>query len=150
MLVWLYRGPLFVPTRQKHVPRIIELLNVKPGEKFADLGSGDGRLLVAIARAGGEAHGYEHNPILVLRSRQLLKREGLGGKAFVHMANFWHTNLSTFNGVIVYGIPYIMGRLEKKLERELKSNARIVSYSFRFPNWQPAESEGGVYLYTQL
>ena len=147
MLVLLYRGPLFVPTRRKYVPRIIEMLDVRPGEKIVDLGSGDGRLLVAIAKAGAEAHGFEHNPLLVVKSKHNFKKEGVVGKAFVHMSNFWDVDVSQFDGVVVYGIPYIMTRLEEKLKKELRPGARVVSYSFPFPNWEPTAKEKAVYLY---
>ena len=147
MLVWLRRGPLFVPTRRKYVARIITMLDIKPGEKIADLGSGDGRLLIAIARAGAEAHGYEHNPLLVLKSKQNFKRDGVEGKAFVHMGNFWDVDTSEFDGIVVYGIPYIMARLEEKLKRELRPGSRVVSYSFSFPSWAPTAKEKAVYLY---
>ncbi len=147
MLVWLYRGPFYVPTRRKYVPRIIAMLDLKPGEKVVDLGSGDGRLLVALAKAGAEAHGYEHNPLLVMKSKQNFKKEGVEGKAFVHMSNFWDVDTSQFDGVVVYGIPYIMTRLEEKLKKELKPGARVVSYSFPFPNWEPTSKEKAVYLY---
>ena len=147
MLVLLYRGPLFVPTRRKDVSRVIEMLRITPGEKIIDLGSGDGRLLIAIAKAGAEAHGYEHNPLLVMKSKLNFKKEGVVGKAFVHMRNFWDVDISQFNGVVIYGIPYIMARLEKKLERELRQGARVVSYSFQFPNWEPTVKEKAVYLY---
>lgn len=147
MLVLLYRGPFYVPTKQKYVPRVIALLDLKQGERAVDLGSGDGRLVIALAKACAEAHGYEHNPLLVMRSRQLLRKHGLEGKAFVHMENFWDINASSFDGVVIFGIPYIMARLETKLRKELKPGARVVSLSFSFPNWELSAKESGVYLY---
>ena len=147
MLVWLSRGPFFVPTRQKYVPRIIAMLDIKSGEKIVDLGSGDGRLLIAIAQAGGEAYGYEHNPILVWRSRHAARRLGLDGKIIISRSNFWKEDVSSYNAAVIYGIPYIMRRLEKKLQRELRPGARVVSYSFQFPTWEPVKSDRRVYLY---
>lgn len=147
MLVWLYRGPFYVPTRRKYVPRIISMLNIKKGETFVDLGSGDGRLLVAIVEAGGVAHGYEHNPLLVMQSRKRFKELGIEERALVYMENFWSADISKYDGVVVYGIPYIMTRLEEKLKKELKPGARVVSYSFPFPNWEPSAKEKAVYLY---
>lgn len=149
MLVWLRRGAFFVPTKRTHVSRIMGILNLKPGEKVVDLGSGDGRLLIALAEAGAEAHGYEHNPLLVARSKFALKKRGLEGKAFVHMENFWNADLSSFDGVVIYGISYIMPKLEKKLRAELRPGARVVSNAFKFPSWEPAAKDRGVYLYIQ-
>lgn len=147
MLVWLSRGPFFVPTRNKHVVYIVDYLAIKPAEKFADLGSGDGRLILAIGEAGGEAHGYEHNPFLVARSRSRIKKQGLEKSVHVHMNDFWGVDTSVFDGVVIYGIPYIMGRLEKKLQKELKPGARVVSYSFPFPTWEPTERNKQIFLY---
>ncbi len=149
MLVWLYRGPFYVPTKRRYLPRIIGMLDLKSGEKVVDLGSGDGRLVAAFAEVGVEAHGYEHNPLLVMYSKQAFKKQRLKGKAFVHMRNFWDADLSSFDGVVVYGIPYIMSRLEEKLRKELKPGARVVSNAFPFPNWEPIAKEKTIYLYRQ-
>ena len=149
MLVWLARGPLFVPTKRAYIPHIISLLALRPGEKAADLGSGAGRLLIALADTGAEAHGFEHNPLLVWCSRRAAARAGRQENAFTHLCNFWRQDLSSFDAVVVYGIPYIMPRLEEKLRRELRPGARVVSNSFPFPNWQPAAVHKQIYLYRQ-
>jgi hypothetical protein len=49
--------------------------------------------------------------------------------------------------VVVYGIPYIMPRLERKLRAELRPGSRVVAHSFPFPNWEPIERHKRVYLY---
>jgi len=149
MLIWLARGPFYVPTKRSYVPHIINFLSLKPGEKAVDLGSGNGRLLIALAEAGAEAHGYEHNPLLVWRSRLNIVRAGLRGKAFVHMGNFWNEDVSKFDAVVIYGIPYIMPKLEEKLKRELRPGSRVVAHSFPFPNWEPVQRYKRVYLYKQ-
>jgi hypothetical protein len=50
---------------------------------------------------------------------------------------------------MVYGISYIMGRLQQKLKRELKPGARIISNYFIFSDWQPRQQEGNFYLYVK-
>ena len=147
MLLWLYRGPFFVPTKRKHVPRIIDMLAVKQGEKIADLGSGDGRLMIAIVEAGAEAHGYEHNPLLVMRSRKNFEKLGITDRAFVYMENFWNADISKYDAIVIYGISYIMPRLERKLRAELRPGARVVSYSFPFPTWEHEKEDKRGYLY---
>ncbi len=149
ILFWLSRGAFFVPLPHSAVPRVIRLLALQPGEKAVDVGSGDGRLLIALAEAGAEAHGFEHNILLVWRSRRNIRRAGLSARAFVHWSDFWDEDFSRFDAVTIYGIPYIMRRLEKKLRAELRPGARVASYSFPFPDWQPIKSDGKVYLYRQ-
>ena len=126
---------------------MIFLADIKPGEKTADIGSGSGELVIAMANAGAKAHGYEINPFLVWLSRRNIKKAGLQGKAFVHWKNFWQIDFFEFDVVTVYGISYIMKTLELKLKKELKKDAKVVSNYFTFPNWPPAKKEDNIYLY---
>ena len=85
----LRRGAPFVPSGSETVKRMVKLGDIHWGEKAADLGSGDGRIVIGLAKAGAEAHGYEINPFLVLWSRRQIRRAGLSDKAFVHWTSFW-------------------------------------------------------------
>lgn len=143
----IVRGAVYFPTSKRNVETIMRFAAVKPGEKAADLGSGDGRIVIALAKAGAEAHGYEINPLLVLQSRMAIKKAGMQKRAFVHWRSFWKENFDSYNVVTLYGIPYIMKQLERKLKRELPRGTRVVSNIFRFPEWTPKQSENGVHLY---
>lgn len=147
LAVLLAQGAPFVRSRPETIQRMITLIRVQPGEKAADLGAGDGSVVIALARAGAEAHGFELNPLLVWRARRNIRRAGLQDRATVHRKNFWKANLSSFDVIAVFGIPHIMRRLEVKLRRELKPGGRVVSNAFRFPTWQPAGEDHSVYLY---
>lgn len=146
----IVRGAVYFPTKPANVEAIVRLAEIKSGEKAVDLGSGDGRIVIALARAGAEAHGYEINPLLVWRSRTAIRRAGLDGRAFVHWRSFWGVNLSDFSLVTAYGIPYIMRSLERKLRRELRSGARVISNIYPFPSWKfKSRVPGGVLLYVR-
>lgn len=149
IFIWpvLYRGAPFVATPSATVQKMIRLADIKPGEKAVDLGSGDGRLAIALAKAGAEAHGYEVNPLLVFWSRRKIKRAGLKKRAFIHWRSFWNEDLSSFDVVVLYGVSLMMRRLEKKLEGEVKDGTRVVSYAFDFPDWEPEKKENGIYFY---
>jgi len=148
MILPLIIGAPYVPTAEERVAKMVSLVKVKPHEKAADLGSGDGRIVIALALSGAEAHGYEVSLPLVWISRRNIKKAGLKGKAFIHWKSFWREDFSSFRVVTLYGIPYIMERLEKKLRKELKSGARVVSNSFTFPNWKETQKTDKVYVYT--
>jgi cyclopropane fatty-acyl-phospholipid synthase-like methyltransferase len=124
-----------------------EMAGITPGEKAADLGSGDGRVLIALARKGAESHGYEVNPVLVLLSRRNIRRAGLDGSAFVHWGSFWRADLSRYSLVTVFQVGFVMGRLEAKLKRELPDGARIVSHHWRFPALPPERTRADIYVY---
>lgn len=143
----IVKGAPYVPVQSKTLKKIIEFAAVKPGQKAVDLGSGDGRIVIALARAGAVACGYEINPILVWWTRRKIEKEGLAGKAFVYRKSFWGEDLSSFDAVTIFGIKRIMGELGEKLKKELKSNAKVVSYGFAIPGWQYAKKEEGVFLY---
>ena len=141
------RGAPFVPTKAATVNKMIELLEVKPGEKAVDLGSGDGRLVIALAKHGAEAHGYETNPLLVWWARGKIKKEGLERKARIHRQSLWKADCREFSAVTIFGVSYIMADLEKKLLEELPCGARVVSNAFSFPTWPCLRREANVFLY---
>ena len=143
----LARGAIYDPSSPVQTSLMVDLADVRPGEKAADLGSGDGRVLIALAGRGAEAHGYEVNPVLVLLSRRNIRRAGLEGKAFVHWRSFWRADLSPFTLITVFQVDFVMGRLETKLKRELPDGARIVSHHWRFLDWPPEKMRGDMYLY---
>ena len=145
----MIEGAVFFPTRKVKMETIISLAGIKPGHKVADLGSGDGRILIACAKAGAVAVGYEINPLLVLLSKWNIRKIGLQDKATVHWKSFWKIDLSSFDSIIVYGIPYIMNRLKTKLEKEARSGVAIVSNIYKIPGWQPTKEENGLYLYVR-
>jgi hypothetical protein len=72
---------------------------------------------------------------------------GLKNKAHIYNKSFWNVNLSSYDVVVIYGIDYIMERLEKKLLKELQPGTRIISNSFKFPNWDYLEKKNDIYLY---
>jgi ribosomal protein L11 methylase PrmA len=141
------RGAIYDPSTQAEAEAMARLAEVRPGEKAVDLGSGDGRVLCALARAGAEAHGYEINPILVLVSRRNIRRSGLAGRAFVHWGNFWRASLSGYSLVTTFQVGFVMGRLEAKLLRELAPGSRIVSHYWRFPALLPEQVKANIYRY---
>jgi hypothetical protein len=143
----LMRGAPYVPTHPRAVEHMVGFSRPKAGECAVDIGSGDGKVVIAMARAGAVAHGYEINPLLVALSRWRIRRAGLRGRAFIHWRNFWNEDFSKFNIVSVYGIGHIMAPLEAKLGRELASGSRVVSNVFPFPNWKVEDELDGVLLY---
>lgn len=145
---FVYGAP-FETTNTKTLKKMIEFSKIKKGEKVADLGSGNGKIVIEFAKlpAVKEAHGFEVNPLLVWISRRKIKKLNLEGKAFIHRKNFWKQDFSGYDLIIIFQIGYIMKRLGKKLKKELKKGSRIVSNTWEFKNWKPKKHEGNVYLY---
>jgi cyclopropane fatty-acyl-phospholipid synthase-like methyltransferase len=146
-LYFLYQGPIYVPTLAPTVKRMIEEIEIKPGMKVADLGSGDGRIVIAFAQKGAEVVGYEINPLLVMWSRIKLKKANVHDRARIESVNFWKANLGSFDVVVVFGIGHIMNKLSSKLNSELKTNALIVSNAFTMPGFEEVRTVGSLIIY---
>ena len=129
---------------------MVGLANIQKGNIIYDLGSGDGRLLFLSLNAGaGKAIGIEINPLLVLwsnfRALILSKKH-----AHTRWGNFWRADLTDADVVFVYLLPWRMGKLARKLKKELKPGARIVSNSFIFPDWKILRQDrvNHIYVFT--
>ncbi len=143
----LGRGAIYVPSSPEKALLLAELSGAAGGERAADLGSGDGRVVIALARRGAEAHGFEVNPVLVLLARRNIRRAALQERAFIHWRSFWGADLSGFDVLTVFQGSFVMRRLETKVRRELAPGARVVSDFWGFPSLAPEKMAGTVFFY---
>ncbi len=141
------KGAPFAASTPSKIKKIIKLAGDLNGKKVVDLGSGDGRIVMALAQAGAEAHGYEINLPLVILSRLRIKKAGLTNKAFIHRQNYWQINLGDYDAVVFFGVWYIMKKLEKKLAAELKPGAIVISNFCSLPSWQILKQEDKIFIY---
>ncbi|XP_062898408.1 ATP synthase subunit C lysine N-methyltransferase-like isoform X2 [Mobula hypostoma] len=98
--------------------------------------------VIAAAKQGFRAVGYELNPWLVWYSRYRAWQQGLHRHTRFYISDFWKVNFSEYSNVVIFGVPQMMESLEKKLQKELKNDARVVACRFPFPSWI-AEHESG-------
>ena len=145
--VIFHGGAPFVPTSPKKISRLVKLIGVRPGTRAVDLGSGDGRLGLALARAGALVTGYEVNPLLVWWSRLVIRLHKQSDRFSVRLASYWNADLSRYDAVVVFGAPPMMPRLAEKLRRELKPGARIVSNGCHLPGWECKKQAGELLAY---
>ena len=120
------------------VDEIMQLARVGPGDYVVDLGSGDGRLVIAAvakykARGG---FGVDISPMMITLSNQNAAKAGVADRVTFYERDLLVTDVSEATVVTVYLLPSIMGKVEKKLLAELKPGARVVVHDFPFPSWK--------------
>jgi SAM-dependent methyltransferase len=132
----------FVPTPHEVVSRMLELAEIKQGDVLYDLGSGDGRIVVAAAKKFGiRAVGFEIDPVLVKDSRQIIKRAGLEELVEIRERDIRTVDFSPASVVTMYLYPAANLRLRPVLMRELKPGSRVISHDFGMGNWKPDHVE---------
>ena len=92
----IYGAP-YIPTVMRTVHEVIAIAEIKKDDRFLDLGSGDGRLVIAAARAGAIAEGWEVSPYLWVYSWWKIYRAGLVGRARVRLRCFWSKRCDSFD-----------------------------------------------------
>ncbi len=146
-LIPFFFGAPYEPSRGQALKSIIKFANPKIRDRIAELGSGDGRICIALAKRGAEVHGFEINPFLVLISRRKIKKLGLQNKIKIYWKNFFKENLSQYNKIVMFQFSTITNKLAKKFKKELKKGSIIVSHYWKLPNWKIKKQECRVYLY---
>jgi len=142
----------WVPLRMSTVDRMLELANIKPGEIVADLGSGDGRLLVrALKKHKARGVGYEINPIMAWFCQLDMLMRRMNKDISVMRQDMHKADISQADVIMTYLLPEANVKLEKKVMTEAKPGARVISYAFNYPNWGHSHQErvgaGNIYVY---
>jgi hypothetical protein len=131
----------FVPTPLDVAQKMLEVAKVEPDDVVYDLGSGDGRIVILAAQKfGAHAVGVELNSDLYEESSEHLRKLGLQGLAQILHENMFEVNVRHATVVTLYLLTAVNERLRPRLERQLRSGARIVSHDFEVPGWQPEQT----------
>jgi len=140
-------GAVYYPTTNLAVKKMLKLSSAGPKDTLIDLGSGDGRILIAAAKKGTKAIGYEINPFLVKKSRRLISKAKLDKLVTVHQKSFWKADFSQATIITVYLFPKFMNRLQLLLEKSTKHPLKIVANNYPFPKLTPIKQDQKIYLY---
>ena len=120
------------------VDAMLEIAGVGPQDSVVDLGSGDGRIVIAAARRyGARGLGIEYDAALVAESRATAAREGVADRVtFLHQ-NIFDTDFSDATVVTMYLLPEVNLQLRPRLLFELRPGTRIVSHDYDMGDWEP-------------
>jgi Methyltransferase domain len=132
----------FDPTPQPAVERMLALAEIKKGDVVYDLGSGDGRLVIAAAKKFDvKAVGFEIDPGLVKLARENVRKEGVERLVEIRQQDFMTADLAPASVLTLYLSHDGNLALKTKLMNELKPGARVVSYTFDMGDWTPNYTE---------
>jgi hypothetical protein len=142
----------FVPSPQEVVDKMITVADVKKGDVVYDMGSGDGRIVIAAAKKGARAVGFEIDGDLVKESRENIRKAGVQNLAEIRQQDILTVDFSPATVVTMYLLPDVNLKLKPNLQKQLKSGSRIVSHSFDMGDWKPDRVERvdgrTIYLWT--
>lgn len=131
---------VWVPTPQELVETMLDMAEVGPDDFVIDLGSGDGRNVIAAARRGARALGVEFNPDMVELSRRRAADAGVGETAIFEQGDMFARDISSATVLALFLLPANMQRLAPKF-LNLAPGSRIVSNTFGIEGWDPDKTE---------
>ena len=127
----------FIETPAAVVEEILDLAMVTSADVLYDLGSGDGRIVVAAAQRGARAVGVELDGKLVQDSRDRAFTSGVVGRATFVWGDVMKEDLHDATVVTLYLFPEMNDKLAVKFLSELRPGARVVSHRFPVAKWTP-------------
>ena len=133
------KDAVWVPTPFATVEKMLDVAKITPDDLAIDLGSGEGRMVIAAAKRGARAIGVEFEDKLVQLSRDLAKKAGVADKATFVQGDMFAYDISQATVMPLFLLPEHFQKLTPKF-LNLKPGTRIVINTFRIPNWDPDET----------
>ncbi|MGZ8210249.1 MAG: class I SAM-dependent methyltransferase [Burkholderiales bacterium] len=119
---------------------MLDLARLTPRDYLIDLGSGDGRFVIAAAKRGARALGVEYNPDLIEVSRRTAAIEGVAERATFVQGDLYQADISEATVLALFLMPDMLSKLRAKF-LELTPGTRIVSHHFAIDGWEANEIE---------
>ncbi|KAG4078078.1 hypothetical protein HA402_002129, partial [Bradysia odoriphaga] len=134
----------YVPATTTQLENILSVLkNSDKSGRLLDIGSGDGRIVVAAAKNGFRSDGVELNPWLVQYSRIAALTNGVSSRTGFYRKDLWKFDVSSYQHIVIFGVEQMMAELEKKLNVEMKNDSQIIVCRFPLPNLKASRIIGG-------
>lgn len=135
------------PTPAGVVEQMIALARLRDTDLAYDLGCGDGRIVIAAAKAGARGVGIDLDERRIAESRENALAAGVGDLTRFVKGDLFEADIGDASVLFLFLFPDVNLRLRPKLLGELKAGARIVSYSHDMGRWRPDEVDGDTYLW---
>src|SRR6187549_939619 len=120
---------VWVPTPPELVENMLDMAKVTPQDIVMDLGSGDGRNVIAAAKRGARAYGFEFNPEMVALSRRKAQEAGVADRATFIEGDMFEADISKATVMALFLLPSNLDKLAPKF-LALRPGTRIVNNTF--------------------
>ena len=130
---------VWVPTPEALVEKMLDMARVTPGDYVIDLGSGDGRNVIAAALRGAHALGVEYDEALVALSRSKADAAGVAARARFVQGDMYEADISKASVLALFLLPSNLLQLRPKF-LDLRPGSRIVANTFSIQDWTPEET----------
>lgn len=133
---------IYVPTPHQVVKRMLELAKVGPEDVHYDLGSGDGRIVIAAVKdfKAKKGVGIDLDPQRIKEAQDNLAKAGVGDRVTFLNRNIFETNFSEANVISLYLLSTLNIKLRPTI-LDMKAGTRIVTQSFNMGDWDPDHKE---------
>ena len=128
----------YVPTPPAVVDEMLRMAQVGAQDYIIDLGSGDGRIVIAAVKThGARGFGVDLDGGLVNAAQREAQRQGIAGRAAFYERNLFATDIGDATVVTMYLLPSVNLQLRPRLFEQLKPGTRVVSHDFDMGDWTP-------------
>jgi SAM-dependent methyltransferase len=119
---------------------MLDMADVGPGDYVIDLGSGDGRIVIAAAKRGAVGHGIDLDPERIAEARENAETEDVSERIMFMQGDIFETDFSQASVITLYLLTSVNLELRPSLLENLEPGTRVVSHSFDMGEWRPDES----------
>ena len=131
----------FVPTTPEAVQAMLKLAHVTRNDVLYDLGSGDGRIVIAAAKLGARAVGIDIDPQRIQEARENARKAGVESRVQFIQQDLFQADIHQATVVSLFLLSSVNLRLRPRLLAELKPGTRVVSNTFDMGDWKPDKEQ---------
>jgi SAM-dependent methyltransferase len=130
---------VWVPTTPALVEKMLDMVQVTPHDFVMDLGSGDGRNIIAAAKRGADGLGVEYDLDMVALSQKNAEEAGVADKAKFVRGDMFEADISKATALVLFLLPANLERLKDKF-LTLPGGTRIINNGYKIPGWEEVET----------
>lgn len=149
IIIFIYKtktGSPSIWSTDDHIDRLMKY--IKPGMCVADLGCGDGRILIAAVSAGASrAEGWEIEPAVWVSAKRRVARHSMNDKIIIHFGDMWKADLSRFDLVYVYQLTRYAPRFVAKCRREMRPGTYVIANTYPLKGLPLSQADKELYIY---